>query len=265
MATEPATPARGSSLRAAARIAAILLASVLAMPLQWALQPLLRGRARFALPRRWHAALRRALGIHVELAGTPRNLPRTLYVGNHVSHFDIPLLGSLLDARFIAKDDMERWPGMRWVGSLQRTLFVSRRRADAVRVAAQVEAAMQAGDGLVLFAEGTTSDGTRVAPFKSTLLGLFTRGAQDWMLQPFTIDVLDVDDVPLDVGGDRDGYAFHGDMQAGAHAWRFLRSRGARVLVVFHAPVPIAPGSDRKALAAQARAVVASGLRAARG
>ena len=258
------TPLRAASVRATARMAAkvtaIVLASAIAMPLQWLTLRLSGARMPFALPRLWHACLRRALSVRVERVGTPRNAPRTLYVGNHVSHFDIPLLGSLLDARFIAKDDMQAWPAMRWIGALGGTLFISRRRADAARVAAQVATAMQQGHGLVLFAEGTTSSGVRVAPFKSTLLGLFARPGQDWTLQPFTIDVLAYDGQPLASGGDRDGYAFHGDMQAGAHVQRFLRSRGARVRVVFHAPMALPADADRKALAARAHAVVASGL-----
>ena len=247
-------------LRPAARLAAILGASALLMPLQWLLLPLLRGRARFRLPRLWHGVLRRALGLRVDCVGRPRNAPRTLYVGNHVSHFDIPLLGSLVDARFVAKDDMEGWPGMRWIGALGGTLFVSRRRGDAARVAAQLAGAMRDGVSLLLFPEGTTSSGAAVAPFKSSLLGLFIQSGQAWTLQPFTIDLLAFDGQALDAGGDRDGYAFHGDMAAGAHVRRFLRSGGARVRVVFHEPIPLAPDADRKALAAQAHAVVASGL-----
>jgi 1-acyl-sn-glycerol-3-phosphate acyltransferase len=259
-ATQRRLPAPIASLRAAAKVVAILLASAVAMPVQWLTLRVLGGRMPFALPRFWHACLRRALSVRVELVGTPRNAPRTLYVGNHVSHFDIPLLGSLLDARFIAKDDMEGWPAMRWIGALGGTLFISRRRADAARVAAQVADAMQQGHGLVLFAEGTTSSGASVAPFKSTLLALFTRTGHDWTLQPFTIDVRSFDGEPLAAGGDRNGYAFHGDMQAGAHVRRFLRSGGACVRVVFHAPMELPPDADRKVLAAQAHAVVASGL-----
>ncbi len=256
----PAGPPRFGALRAASRLTAILLASAVAMPVQWCIQRVARGRAASILPRLWHAGLRNALGIRVERIGAPRNAPQTLYVGNHVSHFDIPLLGSLLEARFIAKDDMERWPGMRWIGALGRTLFISRNRSDAARVAAQITDALRSGEALVLFAEGTTSSGASVAPFKSSLLGLFTTTGQDWTLQPFTIDLLAFDGRPVNAGGDRDGYAFHGDMEAGAHVRRFLRSRGARVRVVFHPPFAIPPDADRKALTAQVHAVVASGL-----
>ncbi len=254
-------------LRAAARVVMMLLASVLLMPLQWLVLRCTRGRAAFALPRLWFDCLRRALGLRAEVIGTPRDGGGTLFVGNHVSHFDIVLLGSLLRARFIAKNDMERWPGMRFIGALGQTLYISRRRRDAASVASAIAAQMRPDHDLVLFAEGTTSSGERVAPFKSSLFSLFLgeqAAAQAWTLQPFTLDIRSVDGRALAAGGDRDGYAFHSDMAAGAHVSRFLRRSGAVVRVTFHPPIAIAPGTDRKALAAQVHAVVAAGLAASR-
>lgn len=251
------------SLRVAARLSAIVLASLALMPLQWLLMRVHRGRAAFVLPRWWFACLRRALSIRVILEGTPRDTGGTLFVGNHVSHFDIVVLGSLLRARFIAKNDMERWPGMRLVGELAQTLYISRRRTDAATVAASVAAQMRDDQDLVLFAEGTTSSGERVAPFKSSLFSLFMgeRAAGNaWTLQPFTLEIQSVDGCPVSAGGDRDGYAFHGEMDAGEHVRRFLRSSGAVVRVTFHAPMAIPADIDRKTLAVQLHRTVASGL-----
>lgn len=251
-----------ASLRAGAKVAAMLLASAL-MPVQWIVMRFTRGRAAFVLPRFWFGCLRRALGLRAEVVGTPRDGGGTLFVGNHISHFDIVLLGSLLRARFIAKDDMQRWPGMRFVGELAQTLYISRRRRDAASVAATIAAQMRPDHDLVLFAEGTTSSGEQVAPFKSSLFSLFLgqqAAAQAWTLQPFTLDIRAVDGRALSADGDRDGYAFHSDMAAGAHVNRFLRRSGAVVRVTFHPPIAIQPGIDRKALAAQVHAIVASGL-----
>lgn len=197
--------------------------------------------------------------------GTGRQPARpggTLFVGNHVSHFDIVLLGSLLRARFIAKDDMKRWPGMHAIGELAQTVYISRRRRDAAEVAASVAGQMRPDHDLVLFAEGTTSSGERVAPFKSSLFSLFpgTQAANAWEVQPFTLDVRSVDGRALREGGDRDGYAFYGDMEAGAHVSRFLRLRGTLVRVIFHPPLVLARPVDRKTLAAQVHAIVAGGL-----
>lgn len=241
----------------------MVLASLVLMPPQWLLMRLHRGRAAFVLPRWWFGCLRRALSIKVIVKGTARDGGGTLFVGNHISHFDIVVLGSLLRARFIAKDDMERWPGMRVIGELAQTLYISRRRSDAASVAASVAAQMRDDHDLVLFAEGTTSSGVRVAPFKSSLFSLFmgerTAGGA-WTLQPFTLDIVSVDGHLISAGGERDGYAFHGEMDAGDHVRHFLRSSGAVVRVTFHAPMAIPADIDRKALALQLHRTVASGL-----
>jgi len=252
-----------ASLRASIKVAAILLASVVLMPPQWLFMRFTRGRASFVLPRFWFACLRRAMGLRFEIVGTPRDSGGTLFVGNHISHYDIVLLGSILRARFIAKDEMESWPGVRFIGALGQTLFISRRRQDTASVAAGIAAQMRPDHDVVLFAEGTTSSGEQVAPFKSSLLAPFLgpqASAQAWHLQPFTLDIISVDGRMLSAGGDRDGYAFHGGMEAGPHVSRFFRMSGALVRVTFHPPIAIPPGTDRKALAAQVHDIVESGL-----
>lgn len=259
------TDSIGASLRAWSKVAAILLSSAVAMPLQWLVLRFTKSRAAFRIPRLWFGSLAAILGIQAEVVGTPRQGGRTLFVGNHVSHFDIPLLGSVLRARFIAKDDMARWPGMSFVGGLGQVLFISRRSRDAASVTAEIAAQLQPDHDLVLFAEGTTSSGESVAPFKSSLFSLFLGAPAEsaWTLQPFTLDIRSVDGVALTDAGDRCGYAYYGDMDAGAHVKHFLRTSGATVRVVFHAPIAVTPGTDRKTLAAQVHAVVASGLSAA--
>ena len=251
------------SLRAGSKIAVLVLLSAMMMPVQWLVLRITKGHRAFVLPRLWHRYLCAAFGIEAEVVGCPRDAARTLYVGNHISHFDILLLGSLLDARFIAKDDMERWPGMRFMGSLGQTLFISRRARDASNVAASIAEQMRSNSNLILFAEGTTSSGEKVAPFKSSLFSLFMGGdghGDAWTVQPFTLDIVAVDGRALSAGGARDDYAFYGDMDAGAHVQHFLRLSGARVRVVFHAPMMISPEANRKTLAAQLHAVVTSGL-----
>ncbi|KTF38300.1 lysophospholipid acyltransferase family protein [Xanthomonas translucens] len=256
-----------ATVRVSAKLAALALISVPLLPLQWLLMRCTRGRGAFVLPRLWFACVRRLMGIRVERVGVPRSGGGTLFVGNHLSHFDIVVLGSLLRARFIAKNDMERWPGMRRLGALAQTLFISRRRIDAANVAAAVAAQIRPDHDVVLFAEGTTSSGERVAAFKSSLFSLFLGGdahARPWTLQAFTLQVLSVDGRPLAQGGERDAYAFYGTMQAGAHVLRFLGMSGAVVRVTFHAPIALDHGADRKVMAQRLHAIVASALPAPR-
>lgn len=249
--------------RICCKLIAIVLACIVVMPPQWLLMRFTRGRGAFVLPRWFFRCVRWALGIRVEVVGQPRDGGGTLFVGNHVSHYDIVVMGSLLKARFIAKDDMESWPGMLPVGELAQTVYISRKRGDAAAVAAALAAQLRPDHDLVLFPEGTTSSGEQVAPFKSSLFALFlgaTAAGQRWTIQPFTQQILSVDGVPLAQGGTRDAYAFHGHMSAGAHVKHFLALSGATVRVSFHPPVVLDATADRKALALHLHAVVASGL-----
>ena len=269
-------------LRALSRaLAAIVVTGLLSLP-QIVIRVLTRGPASLVVPRLWHQALCRILALKVERVGTIDTRAGVIFVGNHISHFDIFALGASVRAAFIAKDDMRAWPGMRWLGAMQHTLFVSRRARDARRVVVQMTEARRQGRPLVLFAEGTTSGGACVAPFRSSLFAVLfddTRGSDTndvatkadprtlanagrgrGRVQPFTLTVLAADGHAVHNQQDRDLYAFHGGMQAGAHVWRFLRSRGAQVRIRFHAPIDIAPGITRKQLAAHTHAIVASGL-----
>lgn len=252
------------SLRAGTKLAMILAASALLMPLQAGVLVFTRGPRAFVLPRLWHRCLRHILGISVEVEGVPCMRGRTLYVGNHVSHFDIVLLGSVLRTRFIAKDDMRSWPGIPFIAGLQQTVFISRRARDAAAASATLSADMGHGNNLLLFAEGTTSAGKDVAPFKSSLFSLFVGGVGQaspaWTVQPFTLVLLGVDGHALDSDADRDRYAFHGDMDAGAHVKSFLRGTGARLRLTLHPPLQVATGTDCKALAALTHDIVASAL-----
>jgi lyso-ornithine lipid O-acyltransferase len=252
--------------RAFAKLLSMLAVSALLMPLQTLLMAFTRGPRAFALPRLWHRCLCAIMGLRVEVKGTPCMRQRTLFVGNHISHFDIVLLGGVLRTRFIAKDDMLRWPGVPFIAGLQQTVFISRRGRDADTAAAALAEVMRRGNNLLLFAEGTTSSGKTVAPFKSSLFSLFVGDAyaaeNAWTVQPFTLLLQSVDGHTIRDDADRDLYAFHGDMDAGMHVQRFLRSRGARLQLVLHAPITVAAGTDRKTLAAMAHAVVASALNA---
>ncbi|MGH8032467.1 MAG: lysophospholipid acyltransferase family protein [Luteimonas sp.] len=269
---------RFAAAHAALKLTAMVLVSAVLMPAQTVLLRCSRGPTAYRMPRLWHRCLCAILGLKVEVVGTRYIGGPTLFVGNHVSHFDILAIGSALPASFIAKDDMERWPGIAFVAGLQQTVFVSRRARDAAAVAAQVGDAMRRGNHLVLFAEGTTSNGATVAPFKSSLFALVagggngggdgsgsgsgsgSGGAAAWTIQPFTIDLREVDGLPLCDDADRDGYAFYGDMDAGAHVHAFLRSRGARIRLVLHTPIRITAELSRKALASQAHTQVAAAI-----
>jgi 1-acyl-sn-glycerol-3-phosphate acyltransferase len=99
-----------------------------------------------------------------------------LLVCNHLSYLDVLVLGSLTPAVFVAKREVKHWPVFGWFAALAGTIFVDReRRTQTGRAAEQIEAVLEGGQLIVLFPEGTSSDGKTVLPFKSSLLAPATK------------------------------------------------------------------------------------------
>lgn len=252
--------------RAAVKLLGLLAWSALLVPLQ--LLSLWRahgnsGADAYAITKLWHRGVCALIGIRVQITGTPLRASRTVYVSNHVSHFDIPVLGSVLKGSFVAKDDMARWPIAGFMARLQQTVFISRDPRAGRAVTDSIAGQLRSGRSLILFPEGTTSDGSDVLAFKSTIFGILFAGDSQisaCAVQPVIIRVLDVDGRPVRSQADRDVYAFYGDMHAGAHAWAFLRSKGAQIEVRFADAITADAALDRKALAGRAHAQVRAGL-----
>jgi 1-acyl-sn-glycerol-3-phosphate acyltransferase len=252
-------------LLASVRTLALLAwTSVLVAPcLAWRL---LRGRPPQRALRLWHRGCCAIAGLHVRMRGTPTSGGPTLFVANHVSYLDIVVLGSLLDAGFVAKSEVAAWPLVGWLARIGRTVFVERRAASCAGQCAALAERLGAGQSLILFAEGTSSDGGRVLPFKSTLFAALERSPRGPALrvQPVTIAYLRLrGGLPIDYAL-RPLYAWYGDMQLAPHLWAALGLPGAVIEVRFHAPLVAAEFGSRKALAQHAERQVADGLVAAR-
>ena len=249
------------TLFASLKLVALLLVSAPMMPAQALILLFTRGEKSQLLPKFWHRCVCKILALRVQLAGEIHTEQRCAYVGNHVSHFDIFVLGSILRAVFIAKGEMQHWPVAGWIAGLQQTLFISRNPKDASRVLEQLANVMRRGGRMILFPEGTTSSGLTVAPFKSSLFSmLVTNSEYQWTVQPFTLELRAVNGKPPHRPTDRDIYAFYGSMPMAQHFWSFLKSRGAQLTVHFHPVIEPKQDLDRKALAALSHKSVASGL-----
>lgn len=254
------------TLLACLKVLGLLLVSAPMMPAQALILLITRGEKSHLLPQFWHRCVCRILALRVRLAGQIHSDSRCVYVGNHVSHFDIFVLGSLLRAAFIAKGEMQTWPVAGWIAGLQQTLFISRNAKDAGRVLEQLAGVMRLGGRMILFPEGTTSAGLTVAPFKSSLFSILVSNSEcQWAVQPFTLELTQVNGVAPHRLEDRDIYAFYGAMHMTKHFWNFLKSRGAQLTVHFHPVIAPEQGLDRKALAALSHKAVASGLAKSRG
>lgn len=199
------------------------------------------------LPVPFHRGICRILGINVVMRG-PLPPEGALLVGNHVSWLDIPVLGSVMPLSFIAKSEVAGWPAFGTLARLQRTVFVNRARRTATGEATDtISTRLKDGDRMVLFAEGTTSDGQRVLPFRSALIGAAHDDDSNAPVVPFAIHYLRRGGLPL-TRRDMPELAWYGDMDLMPHLRDLLRGGPIDVAVTF-GPVMPADNTDRKSIA----------------
>lgn len=239
------------STLAAFRLLVMLLWSALLIPVQILWLALDKGASSQTLPHLWHVFICRLFGIKTEIEGTPVTGVQTLFVSNHVSYLDIPLIGNTLPCSFVAKGDVASWPFFGLLAKLQQTVFVSRNRHTVKDEHNDMIAALASGRNLVIFPEGTSSDGSKILPFKSALFNMALNDSHNdrLMIQPVTIALLETGGRPADTPAARDLYAWHGDMILMPHLWNFAKTKGVRVRLVFHPAHRASAFSDRKELA----------------
>lgn len=250
------------ALTGSLRLFLYALLCLVGIPLQCMVLLFTRGRGASLLPRWFHKIVCLLFHIRVEVKGTPIKDRPVIFVSNHISYLDIEAIGSVMRTSFIAKNDVADWPLFGLLAKLQQTLFISRdpRRAQAER--ARFVKALERPVPLVLFAEGTSSNGGSILPFKSSLFDIFLDKniRHQPLIQPLTLSLLAVDDRPATTPAIRDHYAYYGETVLLPHLWRFAGLKGARLRLTFHEPLDPAAFEDRKALAGAAQASCARGL-----
>lgn len=216
---------------------------VLALPF-----PRLRARWRSLILRLWSRSLLCVLGVRVEVSGEPPRAP-FLLVANHLSYLDILVLGSVVGPTFVAKSEIADWPVIGMLCRSVNTIFVDRSlRRDLPRVMRCIDAELRLGQGVVLFAEGTSSQGATVLPLRPSLL------------EPAVRTQLPVACAALGyrtVEPDKPAYltvCWWGGRGFIEHALAFLRLQRVDASLVFGKRV--FPGSDRKALAEEIREAI---------
>lgn len=133
--------------------------------------PFLDAPARLLQVQRWCAGMLRCLGVAVHASGVAMRTGPVLVVANHISWLDILAMIAVHPMRFVSKADVKRWPVLGWLVACGGTLFIEReKKRDALRVVHQLAEALQAGDALAIFPEGTTADGHALLPFHANLL-----------------------------------------------------------------------------------------------
>ncbi len=193
----------------------------------------------------------RCLGIALVQHGHSKPGP-VLTVANHISWLDILALNAVRPMRFVSKADVQAWPVLGWIIACGGTLFIEReRKRDAMRVLHQVAAALQAGDVLAVFPEGTTNDKRELLSFHANLLQAAVRTGV--AVQPVALGY-------SDRGAARSKAAvWVGETTLAQSLWRIAISEGLTVTVRLLAPMQ-SPGVGRRDLARRARDCIGSAL-----
>jgi 1-acyl-sn-glycerol-3-phosphate acyltransferase len=248
-------------LRVVRRLLALLLWTLPAMPVQ-ALCLILPGRPKVAFARLYWALFSRLLGLRVRVIGDMARGTATrpvLFVSNHSSWVDVPVLGGVLDGCFVAKGEVAGWPLVSTIARLGRSVFITRQRGATIRELDDMRARLRAGDNLILFPEGTSSDGSRVLPFRSSFFAVAEAGdGPPPLIQPVSVVYDRLGGLPTG-RANRPVFAWYGDMDIASHFWRLGQHSGLRVTVLLHTPLDPAPFPDRKALSQAVWRTVADG------
>ncbi len=257
-------------LRVVRRALLALLWTFVLIPVQVVLLRL-PGHGKVGLARMYWAGMCRVLGVTVRVVGEPAH--RTgdgrpvVFVSNHSSWLDVPVLGGELEACFSAKDEIGRWPLIGWIAALGRTVYVRRQRTSTARERDEMRVRLAGGDSLILFPEGTTSDGSRVLPFRSAFLSVAqlpaTPDGKPPIVQPVSVVYDRLAFLPTGRAS-RPLFAWYGDMDFGTHFWRLAQHRGLRATVLLHRPLDPMAFPTRKALAQATWNAVADGAAALR-
>ncbi len=196
------------------------------------------------------------LGMRLEVVGTPMQ-GEGAAVANHTSWLDIFALNAFDDIYFVAKSEVASWPMIGWLARATGTQFIERDRRQALSHTHMFQTRLRHGHRLLFFPEGTSTDGRRVLPFKSTLFQSF--------IMPDMRDDISIQAVTLvfhaPVGQDPRFYGWWGDSDLSTHLLKALATKHhGSVQVVYHPPVAANAFPDRKAMARHLEAQVASAL-----
>lgn len=231
----------------ALRGAAILAGFIFCVPLHFLWK--LFG-ARSIWPQVFLGYAARCCGLKVRIEGSPLK-ENVLFAANHISWLDILALGGATPTIFVARDDLENWPGVGWAANINDTIYVVRHARREVREQADtLREALAAGRAVTLFPEGTTEGGEGLLPFRASLFASLFPALDGVMVQPVALSYRPQGEA-----------AWIGDESYGLNARRIL-SRPGTLEVTLHYLAPIDPheAGDRKALAARSQAEVGEAL-----
>lgn len=208
----------------------------------------------------YYRVLASLLRIRVRVVGAPISHRAVLFVSNHVSWADIVAIGSIQPVAFVAKREVASWPLVGITAKMQRTVFVDRkRRHQASEAVSQIVQRLKTGTSVVLFAEGTSSDGNRVLPFRSALLGAVemaaAHGGADILIQPIAITYTGQHGMPMS-RQQRPLIAWYGDLDFVPHIKTLIQQGAVDAVVSYGEPIKADSALSRKEMTRQLEGIV---------
>jgi lyso-ornithine lipid O-acyltransferase len=241
-------------LRAVLVLVTIAIVTILLIPFQW-LSVLLKLPTRRSIPVFYHGIVHSMLGVRIREIGKRMREHPLLIVSNHVSWIDISVITALAPVVFVAKREVATWPLFGLLAKLQRSVFVDRtRRQKTSQVNAEIAQRLAEGDPVVLFGEGTSSDGNRILPFRTALIGAArdalaeAEHAQRVWIQPLSIAYTRLLGLPLG-RQHRPLVAWYGGAPLWPHLLGISQRGGIDVVVSWGEPIAFDETSDRKVIA----------------
>lgn len=212
--------------------------------------------------RLWSLGCCRIVGLDVRRYGRPTDEQPALLVANHVSYLDIPVIAADAPVIFVAKREVASWPLFGPISRIARTIFIDRVATAAAKQCSLLRKRLRQGESLLLFPEGTSSDGSALLPFKSTLFEASQddSGVGSVPLQPVSIAYVGFRDGTPFPPDQRELYAWVGEGTMLPHLWTMMQQPGAEVVIRFHPAVRPEEFASRKELAAYAWQAISRGL-----
>ena len=217
----------------------------------------------------YHRALCRLIGIRVHVLGSCTERRPVLIVANHSSWIDIVIISAAAPVVFVAKREVGTWPLIGQLAKLQRSVFVDRqRRHKTGEVNTEIAGRLLDGDPVVLFGEGTSSDGNRVLPFRTALIGaahaaLSAANVGHVSVQPLSVAYVGRQGLPLG-REERRKIAWYGGIELWPHLVAILRRSAIDVVLTWGEPVAYDADTDRKQIAGAIETTVRRSTAAAR-
>jgi lyso-ornithine lipid O-acyltransferase len=200
------------------------------------------------ISRTFHRIMAALLGLRISIKGTPSSTRPLIVVANHISWLDIIAISSLLPAIFVTQHAVASWPIFGRLARLSPSIFVNRdRRLEVAETISCISDALTGGEVVAIFPEGTSSDGTKILPFRSALLG----AVRETLRKAEHLPAIFIQPVSVAYVGPKRrlaAWALEDEIEFVPHLLQVVGLRRIDIALTWEDPIPADVSSDRKVL-----------------